>query len=86
MAYEVIILLFSKGVVKIIRIWCPEEGEQEIENAQAFSLRTPEASAEGRNSPLVAYGAITGIFIKEVVRKKELVPRRGLEPPRPYGH
>jgi len=30
---------------RIPEIWCPEEGEQEIENAYAFSLRTPEGFA-----------------------------------------
>ena len=66
--------------------WCPEEGEWETGNALAFSPRTPEPLGEGRNSPLMAYEAIYGMLSTEVVKRKELVPRRGLEPPRPYGH
>ncbi len=45
------------------------------------------ATLEGRNSPLISYVAINVTTMnRRVISTGSMVPRRGLEPPRPYGH
>jgi hypothetical protein len=86
MACGAILGTLSTGVVKAKGVGAQKRVSGKQKTRRRFPHERLSPQGEGRNSPLMAYEAIKGMLSTGVVKTKGMVPRRGLEPPRPYGH